>query len=73
MMIWKLPCEVGRAQVDDMAESFVAAQPSIIHEVVTILTSAAAVTVSQRAEDVSAIKRLAIEKLDKAMTRDISK
>ena len=65
--------EVGRAQIDVMAESYVAAQPSIISEVVTLLTSASAVTVSQRAEDVSNIKKLAIENLDKAMTRDISK
>ena len=64
--------ELAVAQVDGMAESSVAAQPFIIHEVVTILNSATAVAVAQRAEDVSAIKRLASEKFSKVMTRDIS-
>ena len=64
--------ELAVAQVDGMAESSVAAQPFIMHEVVTIFNTATAVAVAQRAEDVSAIKRLASEKFSKVMTRDIS-
>ena len=64
---------VGRAQIDVMAEAYVAVQPTILSEVITLLTTASAVSVSKRAEDVFNIKKLAIENLVKAMTRDVSK
>ena len=64
---------VGRAQIDVMAEAYVAVQPTILSEVITLLTTASAVSVCKRAEDVFNIKKLAIENLDNAMSRETSK
>ena len=64
---------VGRAQIDVMAEAHVAVQPTILSEVITLLTTASAVSVSKRAEDVFKIKKLANDNLDTAMSREPSK
>ena len=64
---------VGRAQIDVMAEAYVAVQPTILSEVITLLTTASAVSVSKRAEDVFKIKKLANDNLDTAMSREPSK
>ena len=64
--------DLAVAQVGSVAESLVASQPFIMHQVISVFNTATGVAMAQRVEDTSTIRRLASEKFSKVMTRDIS-
>ena len=63
---------VARAEIDAMAEAYVAVQPTVLSEVITLLQTASTVSVFKRTDDVLKISQSAIDNLDKTMSGETS-
>ena len=63
---------VARAEIDAMADAYVAVQPTVLSEVITLLQSAAVMSVPKRTDEAHKISQSAIANLDKAMSTESS-
>ena len=63
---------VARAEIDAMAEAYVAVQPTVLSEVITLLQTASTVSVPKGTDEVLKISQSAIDNLDKAMSAESS-